>query len=197
MSRTCAPLLLVAVVALALSLAGCDASGAEETVILNSSSPIPPTVEYTFAYDTGGQQQIGVTSLNSDTLGAILRRNGFGRNDVRSARIERVFLERLSDPGGQSQPQKAADTEVFDYLATATMYFGGDAGTGVRVAEKTFGMTVRSTPLDVVSENADVTDAVRAGRQPAYLELEATGSVPERRDRIRITVDFRVEVQGV
>lgn len=189
---------LFPVVALALVLAGCDATGPADTVILNSSSAIPPTVEYTFAYDTEGQQQIGVRSLNPDTLASILRRNGFGRSDVVSARVDRVVLERVSDPGAVAREKKGTAPKVFSYLTGATLYLGADAS-GTEIASATIESSddrpPKTRPLTVTTAN--VTDVVKAGSQPAFLVLTAGDDVPDRRDRVRVTVDFRIEVQGV
>ena len=187
---------LSVVAVFALALVGCDATGPADTVILNSNSPIPPTVEYTFEYDTEGRQQIGVRSQNADTLGSILRRNGFGRADVVSARVERVVLERVSDPGPSFRGNEEPTVEVFDYLSGATVYLGPDAESGTRIAEASFETTARTVSLGV-GANAGVTDAVQSGAQPAFLSLDAGGDVPNRRDRVRVRVHFRIEVQGV
>jgi hypothetical protein len=186
--------LLSSAAVLALLLVGCDATGPADTVILNANSPIPPTVEYTFVYDTEGRQQIGVRSLNADTLGAILQRNGFSRADVRSARVERVVLERRSDPGASAAIAGDAAPKVFEYLTGATLYLGPDAS-GVQIASTIVDTDNRTLPLTVTTAN--VTDAVKRGHQPAFLELAAAEGVPSRRDRVRVTVDFRIEVQGV
>ena len=186
---------VVAVVVLALM--GCDAAGPADTVILNSNSPIPPTVEYTFEYDTEGRQQIGVRSQNADTLDSILRRNGFGRADVVSARVERVVLERISDPGPSFRGKEDPEVEVFDYLSGATVYLGPDAESGTRIAEASFETTARTVSLGVDGANEGVTDGVKSGSQPAFLSLDTGGDVPNRRDRVRIRVHFRIEVQGV
>lgn len=186
--------LLLPAVVLALLLTGCDAAGPADTVILNSNSPFPPTVEYTFAYDTEGRQQIGVRSLNADTLTAILRRNGFGRADVTSARIERVVLERRSDPGSPVRKADNAEPKVFDYLTGATVYLGSDAD-GVQIASAAVDTENRTLPLDVTT--ADVTNVVKGGSRRAFLALAATDEVPDRQDRVRVTVHFRIEVRGV
>lgn len=186
--------LLSSVAVLALVFVGCDTTGPADTVTLNSNSPIPPTIEYTFEYDTEGRQQIGVRSLNADTLGAILQRNGFSRADVRSARVEQVVLERRSDPGAPTAVAGDVAPKVFDYLTGATLYFGSDAG-GVQIASTVVDTDNRTLPLNVTTAN--VTDAVKGGRRPAFLELAATESVPDRRDRVRVTIDFRIEVRGV
>lgn len=186
--------LLPPAVVLALLLTGCDATGPTDTVILNANSPFPPTVEYTFAYDTEGRQQIGVRSLNADTLTAILRRNGFGRADVTSARVERVVLERRSDPGSPARKADNATPKVFDYLTGATVYLGSDAD-GVQIASAAVDTDNRTLPLDVTT--ADVTSVVKGGSRPAFLTLAATDDVPDRQDRVRVTVHFRVEVRGV
>lgn len=190
--------LLASTVVFALVLVGCDAAGPTDTVILNSQSPIPPTIEYTFDYETQGRQQIGISSLNADTLSSILRRNGgFSRADVTSAQVERVVLERISDPGEPSASDEAATPKVFDYLTGATVYLGSDAESGTRIADASFDTTTRTVSLSVVGANADVTDEVQSGRQKAFLMLDAGGDVPDRRDRVRVTVDFRIELQGV
>ena len=191
------PSRLSIVAVFALALMGCDAAGPADTVILNANSPIPPTVEYTFEYDTEGRQQIGVRSQNADTLGSILRRNGFGRADVVSARVERVVLERISDPGPSVRGKEATAVEVFDYLSGATVYLGPDAESGPRIAEASFETTARTVSLGVDGGSARVTDDVKSGSQPAFLMLDTAGDVPDRRDRVRVRVDFRIEVQGV
>lgn len=184
--RTSVPLFVISV--FALLLVGCDATGPSDTVILNSSSPIPPTVEYTFDYDTNGNSQIGVRSDQTDDLDSTLAENGFSRRSVVTARVESVELERLSSKTA------APSQKVFDYLTGATVYLGSDAS-GSRIAEEAFEATDPSVPLQVVG--ADVTDVVKSGATPAFLQLDTDGNVPDRRDRVRVTVQFRIEMRGV
>lgn len=191
-------LVRLSVVALfALALTGCDATGPSDTVILNSNSPIPPTVEYTFEYNTDGRQQIGVRSQSADTLGSILRRNGFGRADVVSARVERVVLERVSDPGPSLRTRATPEAKVFSYLTGATVYLGPDVD-GVQIARSAIDTgddPPMTLPLSVT--DGDVTDVVTDGSRPAFLMLTAKEDVASRQDEVRVSVDFRIEVQGV
>jgi hypothetical protein len=181
--------LLVLLAVLAVGLTGCDTTGSEETAILNANSPVPPTVEYTFDYETGGNQQIGTRSLESDNLTSILTQNGFSRADVSSAQVDSVQLERLS------LEEAAPPPKVFDYLTQATLYLGPNASDGQRIAQASFDRAIRSVPLRVVSP--DVTSLVKDGSRPAFLQLDATSDVPDRTDRVRVTVYFRIEVQGI
>ena len=181
--------LLATVVGLALLLTSCDATGPTDTVILSKNSPIPPMVEYKFKYEPNGAQPIGVVSQKADDLGSILEKNGFGRADVASARVDSVRLERLSSPETTSAAPK-----VFDYLTGATLYFGSNADSP-RIANASFQTTARSVRLS--PENSGVTDVVREGRSNAFLQLSTTNDVPVSRDKVRVTVYFRIEVQGV
>jgi hypothetical protein len=181
------PSLLVAALLLALVIAGCDATGAENKVILNANSPEPPTVEYAFDYKTNGANAIEVQSGNTDDLSSILSTNGFRRTDVVSARIDSVQLERIS-------PKAAPVSNVFDYLTGTTLYLGPDANSP-RIAEGAIQSTARTVPLPV--RTADVTDVVKSGETPAFLRLNTDSNVPDRRDRVTATVYFRIEVQGV
>jgi hypothetical protein len=135
--------LLVLLAVLAVGLTGCDTTGSEETAILNANSPVPPTVEYTFDYETGGNQQIGAQSDTTDMLDPVLRRNGFSRDDVVSARVDSVQLERLS------LEEAAPPPKVFDYLTQATLYLGPSASDGQRIAQASFDRAIRSVPLRV------------------------------------------------
>lgn len=188
MSTTPSGSLLATVVGLALLLTGCDATGPTDTVILSANSVIPPTVEYTFDYQAG-EQPIGVVSQETDDLGSILEQNGFGRADVESARVDSVRLERLSSPETASAAPK-----VFDYLTGATLYLGSNAD-GARIATASFQTTAPSVRLSV--EGSSVTDVVQEGRSNAFLQLSTTSDAPDRRDRVQVTVYFRIEVQGV
>lgn len=172
---------------LALLVAGCDAAGPADTVILNANSPEPPTVEYTFDYKTNGANAIEVQSGNTDDLSSILSTNGFRRTDVVSARVDSVQLERIS-------PKAAPVRKVFDYLTGTTLYLGPDANSP-RIAEGAIQSTNRTVPLPV--RTADVTDVVKSGETPAFLRLSTGNDVPDRRDRVTATVYFRIEVQGV
>jgi len=180
--------LLISTAALVLLLGGCDATGPADTVILNANSPIPPTVEYSFAYETNGNSAIGVRSDGPDDLGATLTENGFRRADVISARIDSVRLERISSKA------TAPSEKVFDYLTGTTVYLGSDTE-GQRIADASLDTTTKSVPLPVVGSN--VTNVVQSGSTPAYLQLETTNDVPDRQDRVEVTVYFRIEVQGV
>lgn len=172
---------------LVLLIAGCDATGPADTVILNANSPEPPEVEYTFFYRTDGANAITVRSDTTDNLSSILETNGFRRSDVASARIDSVTLERVSNP--------KVKRSVFDYLRGATVYLG--PGTDApRIAEASFGTTDKET-VKLSVRTADVTDVVKTGETPAFLQLDTTNDVPDRRDRVAITVYYRIELQGV
>ncbi len=180
------PLFLSATL-LALLFGGCDVTGPEDTVILNANSPAAPIVEYTFAYDTNGGDPIGVRSNETDDLGSVLSENGFGRADVVSARVDSVSLERISS--------KAAPTPiVFDYLTGATAYLGSNTD-GERIADASIDATTRSVSLPVAG--SDVTSVVKNEPTYAFLQLDTTSDVPDRRDKVEVTVYFRIEVQGV
>jgi hypothetical protein len=173
---------------LALILAGCDAAGPTDTVILSENSPEAPTVEYSFFYDTNGSAAIGVRSDEADNLSSILEENGFRRSDVVSARVDSVKLERIS-------PKGVLFRKVFDYLTGATVHLGANAD-GPRIAEAAFQTTDRSVTLPV--RTADVTDVVKSGPSPAFLRLDTADDAPDqRRDRVEVTVYFRIEVRGV
>jgi hypothetical protein len=189
MSTLRSPSLLVAIAGLVLLLTGCDATGPTDTVIFNANSPIPPTVEYTFDYETSGDRSIGVVSQEADSLGSILELNGFGRADVASARVDSVKLERLTSPETVS-----ATPKVFDYLTGATLYLGSSAD-GARIATASFQTTAPSVRLPV--DGSSVTNVVTNGRSNAFLQLSTTSDVPVRRDKVQVTVYFRIEVQGV
>jgi len=181
--------LLTPVAVLALVLTGCDATGPTDTVILSENSVIPPTVEYTFDYETNGGRPIGVVSQEADDLDSILEQNGFRRADVESARVDSVRLERLSSP-----ETAAVAPKVFDYLTGATLYLG--SGTeGTRVASAMFETTNLSVRLPV--DRRDVTAVVQNGSANAFLQLSTTDDVSDRRDRVKATVYFRLEVGGV
>jgi hypothetical protein len=181
------PSFFLTAVLFALLLGGCDVTGPEDTVILNANSLAPPIVEYTFTYETKGGDPIGVRSNETDDLGSILSENGFDRSDVVSARVDSVSLERISS--------KAAPTPmVFDYLTEATAYLGSSTD-GTRIADASIDATPRSLSLPVVG--SDVTSVVRNGATHAFLQLDTTSDVPDRRDKVKVTVYFQVEVQGV
>lgn len=178
--------LALSVTALALVLTGCDIAGSENTVILNTTSPEPPVVEYMFFYPTDGSAAIEVRSEGTDDLTSILKTNGFRRSDVVSARIDSVELERISNP--------ETKRSVFDYLSGATVHLGPDAD-APRIAQGSFQTADPTVRLPV--RTADVTNVVENGETPAFLRLDTADDVPDRRDRVAVTVHFRIEVQGV
>jgi hypothetical protein len=179
---------LLVVLAGGLVLTSCDLASTSNTAILNANSPDDPTVEYTFFYETDGTAAIEVQSDETDNLSSILQENGFRRSDVVSARIDSVELERRSSP-------TAVKRLVFDYLAGATVYLGPDAD-GLRIAEADFQTTDSSITLPV--RTANVTDVVKRGPSSAFLQLStADDDVPDRQDRVAVTVYFRIEVRGV
>lgn len=184
--------LFLGLLAVVLTLLGCDLGGSADTAILNQNSPFPPDVTYEFEYSSDNVQgeQIEVVSDQTDDLAPTLLANGFTRDDVVSARVDSVLLERLSSPtSGNARPK------VFDYLGGAEVYLGTDAA-GTRIAADEFQTTDRSVSLEVVT--GDVTDIVTEGSTKAFLRLDAPnpGSVPSG-DRVRATVYFRIEVEGV
>ena len=176
---------------LALLVLGCDATGTEETAVLNAASPEPPIVEYEFRYtsqnveDNG--QRVEVVSEGSDNLGTILSRNGFGRSDVVSAEVDSVTLRRQSSPTSNARPK------VFSYLSGAAVFLGTDEN-GKRIADDQFSTTQQRITLQVAT--GDVTAEVREGSTRAFLRLTASDSVPEQ-DVVDVTVYYEVEVGGV
>lgn len=182
-------------------LVGCDIGGVEETAILNAESPIPPTVEYTFEYtsdDVNSQGQVEKTSEGADDLGTVLSQNGFAREDVVSAEVDSVTLERLSSPSSASQQTKdpeGDEAKVFEYLVGAEIFLGQDAG-GTLIADDQFQTTDRFVSLDVATRN--VTEIVQAGSTSAFLRLdtEDPDEVPDN-DVVQVTVYYQIEAEGV
>lgn len=179
---------IVISLAIIFGLGGCDSLGSGESVILSANQDIPPTVEYTFRYtednvsDDG--QQVQVVSESRDDLDSVLRDNGFGRDDITSARVDSVKMERQSSP-------KQIRTKVFDYLSEATVFLGKDAS-GTQIANRVPLPTQEEVKMDVSTSN--VTDDLKSGSKNAFLDMEASGSVPQE-DVIEVTVFYRIEVQ--
>lgn len=182
---------LLATAGIVLFVVGCDAVGSEDAIILNnanSDTDSRPTVEYTFAYDTNGSGSIEVQSNESDDLESVLSNAGFSRSDVVSATVDSVRLERRSSKATSTRPY------VFEYLTGATVYLGSDTN-GTRIATGTFDTTDRSVSLQVATSN--VTDVIKEGRTPAFLELDTENDVPDRQDRVAVTVFYEIKVSGV
>lgn len=174
-----------------IALAGCDVIGSEETVILNANSPVPPTVEYEFEYTPdalNASGQLEVRSQETDDLEAILSENGFQRGDVTAARIDSVFLRRLSAPTAIRGPAK-----VFQYLSGADVFLGSSAS-GVRIAAEQFDTDEKEITLSLDRRTA--TEVVKGGPSLAFVRLDTDGEVPES-DRVEVTVHFQLTVEGV
>lgn len=184
--------LLFSSVVLAVLFVGCDATGPEDTAILNADSPAPPTVEYEFRYTSENVsedgRQVQVVSEGGDNLGSVLTQNGFSRDDVVSARVDSVTLRRQSSPTNSGMQPK-----VFDYLSGAAVFLGTDAD-GKRIAEDQFSTTQQKIRLAVATSN--VTEEVKEGSTRAFLRLTASENVPEQ-DVVDVTVYYRIEVEGV
>jgi len=184
------PLLLAAGV-LAVVLAGCDSTGASDTAILNAGSAVPPTVEYEVRYtsenvhDSG--QVVEDSSDAADNLDAILRRNGFGRSDVVSARVDSVVFVAQS----QNSPATVRP-KVFPYLTEATVFLGTGADR-VRIAE---GDLITQDRLSIPVVTRSVTAAVKEGSKKILLRLSADGDIPTE-DVIDVEVYYEIEVGGV
>lgn len=162
-------------------LTGCDLEGAGDTAVLNANSAIPPTVRYTFEYATDGDP-VEVISEEEDDLAAILSENGFRRDDVASARIDSVVVERLS-------------ASTFGYVTGMDLHLG-PSSRAPRVAGGTFQSSQESARLRVTTST--VTDVVKQGPTKAFarFDTEEADSIPEV-DRVRATVYFEIEVKGV
>lgn len=177
--------------ALLFVLAGCDFLDSEETVILNSDSPIPPTVEYTFEYtsdDVNSDGWVEVTSEQVDNLGAILSENGFSRDDVVSAEIDRVVLRGLS-------PEEQSTRKIYEHVQRAEVYFPGDASSVAAEGEVQTTQGPDRVELNVVSSS--VTSAVEGGAQNARLELETQEDGFSELHRAEAEIFFEIEVEGV
>lgn len=171
-------------------LAGCDFLSSEETVILNSDSAEPPTVEYSFSYtsdDVNSEGRVEVTSEGNDDLASILRENGFSRDDVVSARIDRVVLI------GRSSPESTQ--KIYEYVQSAEIYFPGSASTPIAEGEIQTAQGPDEVELSVV--NSTVTSAVQEGAQNARLELDTQEGGFTERYRAEAEIYFRIEVEGV
>ena len=190
--RHLTPLLLSSFV-LSFVLVGCDATGSQDTVVLNANSPAAPTVEYSFRYtsdnvsDNG--QRVEVVSQNSDNLGSVLMDNGFSRNDVISATVDSLTLRRESSP-----TTSGIQPKVFDYLSGASVYLGTD-DSGKLIADDQFQTTQQEITLDVA--NGDVTSEIKGGSKSAFLRLTTSGGEVPSQDVVEVTVYYRIEVQGV
>lgn len=168
-----------------LGLASCDFTAAGSTAILNAESTIPPVVEYTFEYtpsDTTGTGQVEVASEALDDLGGVLSENGFSRDDVVSARVDSVSIERLSAP-------------TFGYVTGADVHLGTSTE-DPRIATGAFDPSQEAASLDVVTET--VTKIVTRGSTRAFarLDVDDPNDLPGV-DRVQVIVYFRLEVEGV
>lgn len=190
------------VLLLAFAVGGCDASG-PETVVLNANSPEPPTVAYEYRYTSANlnaSDEVEVASQQSDNLTSVLRRNGFDRSDVVSARVDSVTLERISAPtqGAAARPRAVPVPDVFQYLLGASVHLGTD-DTGPQIATGQFQTDQRFVSLPVATQN--VTSVVQNGATPSFLRLEVEdpSSVPEPpdEDAVEVVVYYRIEVEGV
>ena len=167
-----------------LVLTSCDLASAGNTAILNASSTSPPTVRHRFEYTeddvTEGQAEV-VSSIQSDDLDAILADNGFSRNDVVSAQVDSVRIERLST----------------GTLSGADLYLGTDAS-GPVIAGVEFDDPEAETPArDNTSRT--VTGAVKSGQKRVFaqLDVEDPSDIPSSGGRVRAVVYYRLEVEGV
>lgn len=187
-----------AVLLLAFTVVGCDASG-PETVVLNANSPEPPTVEYEYRYTSdnlNANDEVEVASQQSDNLTSVLRSNGFDRSDVVSARVDSVTLERISAPAQDAaRTRSVPEPKVFQYLLGASVYLGTD-DSGPRIARGQFQTEQRFVSLPVATQN--VTSIVQAGATPSFLRLEVENpsDVPNE-DAVEVVVYYRLEVEGV
>lgn len=176
---------------LGMALVGCDVIGSDETVILNANSPVPPTAEYEFEYTPNalnGSGQLEVLSNETDNLAAILSENGFQRGEVTAARVDSVFLRRLSVPTAIRRRAK-----VFEYLSGADVFLGTSTS-DVQIASDQFNTDDREIPLSLARRT--VTEVVKGGPSLAFLRLDTEGEVPDR-DRVEVTVYFELTVEGV
>mgnify|MGYP006426095385 CR=1 FL=1 len=169
-------------------LTGCDSGGNGGSIVLNANSPVPPTVQYSFAYsseDVDANGVVDVISNEADALDDLFRQNGVSRSDVVRARVDSVELERQSTTGPTARPK------VFPYLGGAEVFLGSDAS-GPRIASSQFQTTNRTVNLSVTT--ADVTSTVQQGSVPAFLRLTADtpGDIPLI-ERVRVTVFYTVE----
>jgi len=193
---TRALLLLLSAAGLAILVAGCDATGAEDTAVLNANSVAPPTVEYRFEYESSdqvdGQNVVRVRSSGEDNLGGVLRENGFQRSDVVSARVDSVKFVRVSAKRKEERPTPKF---AFDNLLSADVFLGTSTD-GTQIASGSFDPNDDADEVRLGVETANVTQVVREGATSAFLELGTSGDIT-RTDRVDVTVYYRIEVGGV
>jgi hypothetical protein len=189
--------LLLAAILLPLVLVGCDAAGGGNTATFNAASPIPPTVEYEFEYDSNnqvsGENLVEVVSNSSDNLENVLDRNGgFSRSSVTSASVDSVAFIQVSPP---EEDERSNSKFIFTDLAGAEVFLGTD-DSGVRIAEGKFDPTDGRDRvlLDVVSQ--DVTRTVKTGSTKAFLRLETSESLSQK-DIVAVKVFYQITVSGV
>jgi hypothetical protein len=198
---------VIALAAAVLLLApGCDTTGANETIEISGTSPIPPEIEYVFEYAredvSGGTVVVSSTPERSGehpTLDAVLEANGgYARSDVRAASVERVVIDDETTTSGEQAPtvQPAPERRVFRYLSQARISLGGDDGPVVAR-----GQVPDDGPddLDVVS-GADVLAAIQAGgptRAALELDVESPSDVPTQDqggDKVRVTITYAIQL---
>jgi hypothetical protein len=156
------------------------------------NDPLTPTeATFEFAYSetdlSGGVIQ--ATSLARDQLSDVISTYGYSRSDVVSATVEEVTMERLSAAQPSAQPK------VFNYLATAEVYFGTSTSAPLVAAldPVPFNTEVR---MDL-GPNTNVTSAVQGGATNILLVLDVgdASQIGAGGDRVEVTVEFRIEVQ--
>ena len=187
--------LLLAALLLPFVLVGCDAAGGD-TATLNATSPIPPTVEYEFEYDSNnqvsGEDLVEVTSTSADNLGNVLDENGgFSRSSVVSATVDSVKFIQSSPKRGQQPAPKF----IFDNLLRATVFLG-TSDSGVQIADDTFDPNDDADKVPLTVTTSDVTSTVKNGSTKAFLRLETDGDIT-RTDRVRVKVFYEITVSGV
>lgn len=183
--KACALLLAVTL------LAGCD-SGSSEPIVLNDPlNPTETSFEFAYSQDDVSGGVIEVTSATRDELSSVISAYGYSRGDVVSATVEAVTMERLSI----GQPSARPKVKVFDYLATAEVYFGTSTSAPLIGALDPVPLNTEVT-MDL-GPGTNVTSQVQGGATNALLMLDLGegGQVGSGGDRVRVTVEFRIEVQ--
>ena len=168
-----------------LTLAGCseDLVGGGEPVILSF------TEEVQFEFTSEAAMMMGQTTeiLASDRidLAEEMRRQGFGKAEVLSATVESARL-RVQFPLGVNA----------DFLNAATLQIEAAEQPGATVATQTDFPSAREATLDVrAGEN--VIGYVTAPDFGLVLEVDPAELQNEEDYQLRLTIQFRVEFEGV
>jgi hypothetical protein len=186
-------------------LAGCDALGAEETVILSDTE-----VTFRYSFEGGDISTSETNELRSDgtvsvDLSGTLENRGFSLQDLRSVTVREASLQltfpvshKFDDPAKQKSPLQLLFPEdhQLDFMETVEVLVATGNLSPTRVAQRMEIPDGRRS-ITIPAESAKNIQSYVRSSMNGRLRIDADQELPDNEYEMDLTLGFDLEVGGL